>query len=134
MQERRCIAIDKASERSPYSHSRKTGLFRHTIKSQEKRWKGRGTAYLGIPGAEWLDGTAQHDDFSGQIALWGWAREAAGSCPPLLHVVQAHVEADRLRQKWQQSSLLQLVVYDGRVASTPASRGATQLFVSALPI
>ena len=78
--------------------------------------------HLGIPGTKRLDGTAEHDDFSGQVALWGWPREAAGSCPPLFDIVQAYVEADSLRQQWEQGSLLQLVVYDGRVAG-PSAEG-----------
>lgn len=77
--------------------------------------------YLSIPCAEGFDGTAEHDDLSGKVSLWRWSREAAGSSPPLLHIVQAHVEADGLRQQWQQSPLLQLIVYDGRVTSTPAT-------------
>ena len=76
-------------------------------------------AHLCIPGTEGLDGTAQHDDLTRNSGIWHDIIESTGGRPSVLHVVQAQVQAHRLRQKRQQRPLLQLVVKDGRVALSP---------------
>lgn len=76
--------------------------------------------HLCIPCAERLDGAAEHDDLPCDSWLHRDIIKAAGSCPAVLHIVEAQIEADCLRQKRQQRPLLQLVVQNRRVALAPA--------------
>ncbi len=78
-----------------------------------------GKAYLGVPGAEGLDGAAQDDDLPRDSWVHHDVIKAASRRPSVLHIVEAQVQADCARQKRQQSPLLQLVVQDGGVALSP---------------
>ena len=76
--------------------------------------------HLSIPRAEGFDGAAQHDDLLRGLGVYGGPCEAGGSCPPVLHIAQAQVQADGACQQGQQRILLQLVGQDGCVACSPA--------------
>ena len=76
--------------------------------------------HLGVPGAQRLDGAAEHDDLAHHRRLRHHLREAAGGRPAVLHIVEAQVEADGLGQQRQQRALLQLVVQDRGVTLSSA--------------
>jgi hypothetical protein len=76
--------------------------------------------HLTVPGAERLDGTAQHHHLPRGVGVHPLPVEPRRRRPAVLDVVQPYVQAVRLRQKRQQRPLLQLVRQDGRVALSPA--------------
>lgn len=89
------------------------------------------SAHLCVPGAEGLDGTAQHDDLARDGGVHHDFIKTAGGRPAVLDIVEAQVEAHRLRQQRQQRPLLQLVVQDRCVALAPVTHPTSALTIQA---